>query len=103
MSIGNIVELTTKLKQKSKLYKDEGIEIVGIFGNYARGDYDEYSDVDIAYKIDYDKFFTKYKDGFSQILRLDDIRKELEKLLGKKVDFIPYKSDKIKEDEIAYV
>ena len=97
------MEFIKKLKQKSKLYQDEGIEIVGIFGSYARGDYDEYSDVDIAYKIDYDKFFAKYKDGFSQILRLDDIRKELEKFLGKKVDFIPYKSDKIKEDEIAYV
>ena len=97
------MEFIKKLKQKSKLYQDEGIEIVGIFGSYARGDYDEYSDVDIAYRIDYDKFFTKYKDGFSQILRLDDIRKELEKLFGKKVDFIPYKSDKIKEDEIAYV
>ena len=97
------MEFIKKLKQKSKLYQDEGIEIVGIFGSYARGDYDEYSDVDIAYRIDYDKFFTKYKDGFSQILRLDDIRKELEKFLGKKVDFIPYESDKIKEHEIAYV
>ena len=97
------MEFVKKLQEKSKLYQDEGIKIVGIFGSYARGDYDEYSDVDIAYKIDYDKFFTKYKDGFSQILRLDDIRKELEKFLGKKVDFIPYKSDKIKEHEIAYV
>ena len=97
------MEFVKKLKEKSKLYQDEGIKIVGIFGSYARGDYDEYSDVDIAYKIDYDKFFTKYKDGFSQILRLDDIRKELEKFLGKKVDFIPYESDKITEDEIAYV
>ena len=97
------MEFVKKLQEKSKLYQDEGIKIVGIFGSYARGDYDEYSDVDIAYKIDYDKFFTKYKDGFSQILRLDDIRKELEKFLGKKVDFIPYKSDKITEDEIDYV
>ena len=97
------MEFVKKLQEKSKLYQDEGIKIVGIFGSYARGDYDEYSDVDIAYKIDYDKFFTKYKDGFSQILRLDDIRKELEKFLGKKVDFIPYESDKITEDEIAYV
>ena len=97
------MEFAKKLKQKSKLYKDEGIEIIGIFGSYARGDYDEYSDVDITYKINYDKFFTKYKDGFSQILRLDEIKKELEKFLGKKVDFVPYKSDKILEEEIAYV
>ncbi|MDQ7047597.1 MAG: nucleotidyltransferase domain-containing protein [Sulfurovum sp.] len=35
---------------------DEGFEVIGIFGSYARGNADKYSDIDIAYKLDFDTF-----------------------------------------------
>jgi len=78
-------------------YKKEGIEIIGVFGSYAQNSSDEFSDIDIAYKIDYDKFFSIYKDGFSQILRIEDIKKELEKKLKNRVDFVPFNSKIAKE------
>ena len=92
-----ILDILSRLKKE---YKKEGIEIIGIFGSFAKNRYDEFSDIDISYKIDYDKFFSIYKDGFSQILRIEEIKNDLEKNLKRKVDFIPF-SKKI--EEIIYV
>ena len=83
--------LINRLVSLGKRYEDEGVSIVGIFGSMAEGTADEYSDVDIAYRLDYEKFFSQYKDGFSQLIRLEDIQKELSHILKKPVDFIPYK------------
>jgi len=85
-----------KLKEK---YLKEGVEIVGVFGSFARGDSDLYSDIDIAYRLK-PLFFEKYKDGFSQIIRLNDIKNELQKELKIKVDFVPFNE---KFEEIEYV
>jgi predicted nucleotidyltransferase len=49
----------------------------------------EFSDIDIAYKIDYTKFSSKYKDGFSKILRIDAVKKELQDRFGTRVDLVP--------------
>jgi len=91
--------LKTIQKIKNK-YLQDGIEIIGVFGSYAKNNYDKYSDIDIVYKINYPIFFSKYKDGFSQILRLEDIKKELSNELKKKVDFVPFKKN---FKEIIYV
>ncbi len=90
-----------ELRELKKRFLEEGIEIVGIFGSVALGKNDEYSDIDIAYKINYKLFFSKYKDGFSQILRLEEIKNILEKNLKRKVDFIPF--NKTIAKEIIYV
>jgi len=87
------------LKKLKERYLKEGIEIVGIFGSYARGDSDSYSDIDIAYRLS-PIFFEKYKDGFSQIIKIDDVKKELEKELKRKVDFVPFNE---KFEDIEYV
>ncbi|RUM45905.1 MAG: hypothetical protein DSY46_01470 [Hydrogenimonas sp.] len=89
------------IKELMNQYQKDGIEIIGLFGSVARGDDDIGSDIDIAYKINYDKFFSIYKDGFSQILRLEEIKEELQKRLHKKVDFVPF-NEKIK-NEIIYI
>jgi predicted nucleotidyltransferase len=89
------------IKELMNQYQKDGIEIIGLFGSVARGDDDIGSDIDIAYKINYDKFFSIYKDGFSQILRLEEIKEELQKRLHKKVDFVPF-NEKMK-DEMIYV
>ena len=89
-------EILKQLHNLKEKYKEDGIEIYALFGSYAKDCYDEFSDIDIAYKIDYEKFSKKYKDGFSKLLKLQSIKEELEKTFHKKVDFVPYK-EKFKE------
>jgi len=61
-----------------------------------------FSDIDIAYKLDYDKFSQKYKDGFSKLLRIDDIKEELQQTFKTKIDFVPNSNKKLLKD-IVYV
>ena len=89
----------SKLKKLKQKFIKDGIEIIGIFGSFAKNKNDEFSDIDIAYKIDYDLFFKKYQDGFSQILKLQEIKENLENSFHKKVDFVPL-NDKIKKELI---
>lgn len=78
------------IKTLKPQYKKEGIDLVGVFGSYARGDADVFSDVDIAYKIDHEKF---YKDNaFKKLIRIEEIRKELEVALKKSVDLVSLQS-----------
>ncbi len=89
-------KILDKLNVLKKRYEDEGVVIYAFFGSYARETQDKYSDLDISYKLDYDRFSQKYKDGFSKLLRLQAIKEELEKEFKIKVDFVPYK-EKFKE------
>ena len=76
----------TPLKKFKKIYLNEGFELVGLFGSYAKGYQDDFSDIDIAYKIDHDTFFKD--NAFKKLLRIEEIKKELEQNLHKKVDLI---------------
>lgn len=77
-----------KILRKSKQYfVTDGVEIVGVFGSFARGEQTTRSDVDIAYKLSKDTFFQKYK-GFKAASKLAEIKDELSTLLQRKVDFI---------------
>jgi predicted nucleotidyltransferase len=71
-------EILLKLKELKPIYEKEGLIFLGLFGSYAKDTQTQYSDIDVAYKLDYDKFSSKYKDGFSKLLRIDDIKKELQ-------------------------
>lgn len=79
------------LKNLKKKYVAEGFEIVGVFGSYARKNEDIFSDIDIAYKIDHNKFFKD--NAFKKLLRIEDIKKELELYFHKKVDLISLNSN----------
>jgi predicted nucleotidyltransferase len=87
--------ILTKLKQLKPYFEEEGIILLGLFGSYANGNFSKYSDIDIAYKINYDKFSKKYKGGFSKLIKIDDIKKELEKQFQKPVDFVSDSNKKI--------
>ncbi len=78
------------LKKFKKIYLSEGFELVGLFGSYAKGYQDDFSDIDIAYKIDHDTFFKD--NAFKKLLRIEEIKKELEQNLHKKVDLISLNS-----------
>ena len=92
-TIQNIISL---ISDKKKKYLQEGFEIVGIFGSYARGNENKYSDVDIVYKLDYTTFDKQFKGGFSKLLRIEEIKDELQKLLHLKVDLVSLNPDNVR-------
>lgn len=77
----------TPLKELMSKYKQEGLILYGVFGSYARDEADCFSDIDIAYKIDHDKFYKD--DAFKKLIRIEEIKKEIEKKLKKRVDMVP--------------
>ena len=81
------------LQEQNSVYKKDGVNIVGLFGSFANDKNDKYSDIDIAYSIDYPLFTKKFSDGFSKILKLEDIKNELETLFHKKIDFVSLNSN----------
>ena len=88
------------LKQEKQKYQHIGINIVGLFGSYAKNKADKFSDIDVAYTIDYDKFSYFYKDGFSKLEQINKIKNSLSSKFKKKVDFVPFKQQ---YKEIIYV
>ena len=76
------------VKELSEVEAHDGFEIVGIFGSYASRTQTEFSDVDIAYRIDHELFSQKYQDGFSKLLKIDSIKEALQNRLQKKVDLV---------------
>jgi len=71
----NILSLLKKYK--IKYAKDYGIEEIGIFGSYARGEATQNSDIDIYIKL-----------KKSNLFLLSKIKIDLEELLNKKVDIV---------------
>lgn len=59
---------------------------VGIFGSRARGDNTDQSDFDILFE-DTEAFRKNFR-GFQRAFRLEEVRLELEKKLGKHVDLV---------------
>lgn len=95
-------EILNKLKELKPIYQQEGLEIVGLFGSYAKDNETEYSDIDIAYKLNYEEFSKKYVGGFSKLVRIDSIKDELKSIFKKEIDFVPDSNKKILKD-IIYV
>ena len=84
----NNEELVNILKTSKESLQNDGIEIVGIAGSYARGDYTQESDIDILYEIPNPDEFARKNGGFGAFSKLEEIKKSLEDRLGKKVDLI---------------
>jgi len=78
-------QIFTKLKELKPIYEKDGFIILGVFGSYARDEANEKSDIDILYKLDTDKFLSKYS-GFKAINRLVEIKKEIANIFKKDVD-----------------
>jgi len=77
--------LEKKLKEFKNKYKNI-LEIKYIVGSFARGDFNENSDIDIIYSLK-PEFLLK-EDVFKIFNILEEIKKDLEKTLNKKVDLI---------------
>ena len=50
--------------------------------------------------MDYDKFSLNYKGGFAKLLRIDDIKKELQSIFKTPIDLIPDTNKSILKDLI---
>jgi len=96
----NKEEILNKLKELKPIYQNEGLEILGVFGSYAKNTNTKYSDIDIAYKLDYEQFSKRYIGGFSKLIRLDEIKEELQSIFKKEVDFVSDSNKKIMKDLI---
>ena len=83
-----VTEVLSQIARFKEDYRKEGFEILGIFGSYARGTASNESDIDIAYRIDYDKFSQRFHGGFSKLIRIDEIKEELQRRLGMRVDLV---------------
>ena len=79
--------ILTHLQKFNLSHKDKGFQIIGLFGSYARKDQDDFSDIDLTYKMNHEMF---HKDNaFAKLIALDEIKKELEAKFHQKVDLIP--------------
>ncbi len=95
-------EILSKLKELKPTYEQEGIILLGLFGSYAKNTQTKFSDIDVAYKLDYNKFSKKYKGGFAKLLRIDDIKKELQSIFKTSIDLVP-DSNKLILKDLIYV
>lgn len=95
-------EILKKLKELKPIYEKEGLEILGLFGSFAKDTQNEFSDIDIAYRLDYEKMANMQKDPFRVLLRINEVKEELQNFLKKRVDFVPDKNEKILQG-IIYV
>ena len=89
-----------KLKELKNTYLDEGFEIVGLFGSYAKNTQSKYSDIDIAYKINHEQCSKQYPNAFSKLIRIEEIQKELKSIFKREVDFVSDSNKKIMKDLI---
>jgi len=85
----NKMHILTTLKELKPTYEQEGLILLGLFGSYARDTQTQFSDIDVAYKLDYDKFSLKYKDGFAKLLRINEVQKELQAIFNTSIDLVP--------------
>ena len=92
--------ILSKLKEIKPTYEKEGLILLGLFGSYAKETQNKFSDIDIAYRLDYEKFSKNYKDGFSKLLRIKDIKKELQETFKIPIDLVPDSNKSIFKDLI---
>ncbi len=93
-------DILSKLKELKPTYEKDGLILLGLFGSYAKNTQTKFSDVDVAYKLDYDKFSLKYKGGFAKLLRIEDIKKELQSIFKTPIDLVPDSNKSILKDMI---
>ncbi len=88
-------DIAFKLSAVKHKYEQEGFIVLGVFGSYARGEETPESDIDILYEFR-EPFYSHYP-GWEAFGRLETIKAEIEKILGRKVDL----ADRDALDEIG--
>jgi predicted nucleotidyltransferase len=81
-------EILTVLRDFNRENEERGIRLIGLFGSYARDEASDFSDIDIAYRIDHHRFYPD--NAFRKLEALQEIRSELERRFRRRVDLVPY-------------
>ncbi len=90
----NIKGLSINEKELGKFCEEHDILFLGVFGSYARGDFNAHSDVDLLVRFSQPK----------TLFQLVDIEDMLSQMLGRKVDLLteksisPYLIEKVKKE-----
>lgn len=90
-------QVLEKLKRLKPKLQDEGFELIGVFGSFARNEEKESSDIDILYKIKDTKEYLKKYSGWDSVLHIVEVKELLQKELKRDIDFV----DKSSLDSIA--
>lgn len=79
-------------QQINKIFEQNNITYVAVFGSHAQGTERKESDIDLLFDYDSNQKFTLFD--------MTEIQLQLQKALGKKVDFVPLRGlhSEIKED-----
>ena len=83
MDLNNILN---KKVEFETIFSNYGITRAYLFGSYSLGSQNENSDIDILFDYDQSRKFSLFD--------MEEVRLRLEKLFGKKVDFVPSKGVK---------
>ena len=86
MSILNKSSILTTLKELQPIFKEEHVNLLGLFGSYSRDEAKEDSDVDILIETT-PEFLKEYK-GWDAFVKLDELRDILKTSLGKNIDIV---------------
>ena len=78
-------DIFQKLEEEKALLDELGVEKLGLFGSFARGDQDTESDID---------FVAKFQEGEKTFRNYMELKKELEQLFGREVDLVTEESIK---------
>lgn len=88
-------DILEKIRQQKIKYAAEGLIILGVFGSFARDEETAESDLDLLFEID-DAFLDRYS-GWKACGRLEDIKEEISREIGKPIDM----ADRDALDEIG--
>ena len=81
-------QLLTKLKELKPKLQNEGFELIGVFGSFARNEENSSSDIDILYQIKDTKEYLKKYSGWDSITHIVETKEFLQKELHKNIDFV---------------
>ncbi len=83
----NTEEILDHLREYNRRDAPEGFRLTGLFGSYARGTADLFSDIDITYTIDPARFAPD--DGYARLAHLEAVKAMLGKKFHRPIDLIP--------------
>jgi len=94
-------DILTFLKANKANLQKAGIEKVGLFGSFARGDFGENSDIDIVVLADKERFLGRLGD-FGASVFLDEFRAKVSEKFQKNVDILDfYSAEKLAQNNIV--
>jgi len=90
--------IVSKLKELEEEYRERGIVSIALFGSYASGTQNIYSDIDIAIKKEED--FLSKRSPYSYFETLNALKTQIAQMLHRDVDIFDLDSDSAFKEEI---